>query len=141
MGNVGRPRALDKKKLDTILKVIRMGGSRRCAAMQVGCALTTIANEAAANQRFMDGLKKAESDCELLHIARVSAGGLGWQSSAWMLERKFPKRWAAKKQPDVAVITNGGNVPTVTQVAEALDRWRKQEAAAHKITPITSAAK
>jgi hypothetical protein len=42
---------------------------------------------------LLDTIKKADAACERRNVLGVQAGELGWQSKAWILERKYPTRW------------------------------------------------
>ena len=48
---------------------------------------------------FMEALKKAESIAESRAIETILADD-SWQSKAWFLERRFPKRWRRKDRVD-----------------------------------------
>lgn len=95
----GRPRILDDAIRARIIEILEIGGSRNLAARIVGCATTTIQNEAKRNRPFLDALRKAEGDCELHHIKRIRDGEKTWCSSAWFLERKWPGRYSKREAP------------------------------------------
>jgi hypothetical protein len=42
---------------------------------------------------LLDTIKKADAACERRNVLGVQAGELGWQSRAWILERKYRTRW------------------------------------------------
>ncbi len=50
---------------------------------------------------FVDAIKKAEAESELLLLQRIEkAAERGqWQAAAWMLERRFPKLWGRNAAP------------------------------------------
>lgn len=42
---------------------------------------------------FFVAMKVAEAQSEISALDRVREGKLGWQGSAWFLERRYPNRW------------------------------------------------
>ena len=44
---------------------------------------------------FLDSLKKAQSECQM-YCLDLLMKDKSWQSKAWLLERRFPDRWAKK---------------------------------------------
>jgi hypothetical protein len=47
---------------------------------------------------FFAAVKKASGLAELSALQRISLGTMNWQSAAWYLERRFPKRWGRKAE-------------------------------------------
>lgn len=45
---------------------------------------------------FFAAIKKAVAAAECNALESLRSGMPGWQSQAWFLERRFPKRWGAK---------------------------------------------
>ncbi len=43
--------------------------------------------------QLLHTIKKADAACERRNVLGVQAGELGWQSRAWILERKYRTRW------------------------------------------------
>ena len=43
--------------------------------------------------QLLHTIKKADAECERRNVLGVQAGELGWQSRAWILERKYRSRW------------------------------------------------
>lgn len=94
---MGRNTKANPKTQAKILQAIMDGGSRRLAAALVGIGNTSIQRWADKDAQFRDALRRAEAECEMHHIKRISGGVPQWQSSAWFLERKWYKRWSLKK--------------------------------------------
>ena len=44
---------------------------------------------------YLDALKKAQSECQMYCLDFIMKDK-SWQSKAWLLERRFPDRWAKK---------------------------------------------
>jgi hypothetical protein len=94
---LGRPRALDAKKMHELLDLIGHGSSVEEAAQVVGVSLRTVQREAKDNEFFDHDLRlalqSADVDCEKI-LPR--AAHTHWRAAAWMLERSdrdhFSKR-------------------------------------------------
>ena len=97
----GDPRiALDAGKQMEVLFYLRLGASRRMAARQVGCCHRTIARAAARDPDFARELARAEADADekCLHlISRATDQEKYWRAAAWVLERRNPEEFAARK--------------------------------------------
>lgn len=87
----------------TILDAISSGLSRGKAAILADTTLDSVRRLAVRDRKFRESLKKAEVEFERKHLDRIARGDKGWQSSAWLLERKFWNRWG--KHEAVAVTT------------------------------------
>ena len=57
----------------------------------------SIANEEDKKKylEFLESLKKAQSECQMYCLDFIMKDK-SWQSKAWVLERRFPDRWAKK---------------------------------------------
>ena len=101
--NLGRPPVLDETKRRTIIALLANGSSRRMAAGYVGCAPSTITRTAARDPEFAAQLARAEGNAEteaLSLIRKAAHKECYWRAAAWLLERKNPADFAARK-PDV----------------------------------------
>lgn len=89
--------ALDESKRREICAILAVGCSRRTAAKYVGCAVDTIRRTALRDPEFEECLRKAESQHEIIHLRNIQeAGGRYWRASAWVLERLYAARYAAR---------------------------------------------
>ena len=91
--------ALDAVKRATVVALVRLGGSRRMAAAEVGCAHRTIARTAARDPQFAAELAAAESKSDhkaLALIDRATDQEKYWRAAAWMLERRNPEEFARR---------------------------------------------
>jgi hypothetical protein len=52
-------------------------------------------------------IEKAESTGESELLSQVEKAKPGWQSKAWMLERRWPHRWAARVRTVIAEEVEG----------------------------------
>lgn len=105
---VGRPRSIDDPNIRArIIAAVRRGQSRTIAAQLAGIARATLMNALARGRcgesgfvDFLDAIKTAEAQFERNALQRIHrASRLGtWQAAAWLLERRHPQRWGAKKE-------------------------------------------
>ncbi len=115
----GRPLKLNKQIQDEIVKYIEAGNYVETASALAGIHKDTFyrwIKEGARSskyckfKRFSDAIKKAESKAEASGVVRVRyAGKQQWQAEAWFLERRFPRRWALKKQREIPIDKNEDN--------------------------------
>lgn len=106
MAPKGRPPVLDEMKRREILAILAVGCSRRTAAWYVGCAVSTIQNTADRDPPFADALRHAESQHEITYLKNIQHAAKMpqyWRAAAWVLERVFPQRYAARG-PDVLTL-------------------------------------
>lgn len=98
---MGRPTKLTLDLQAKLCKDLESGISRPAASARAGIPERTFyrwlkrGKHAASGLywQFCQEIKKAEANLEKFHIDRLALGLPGWQSSAWLLERKWPERW------------------------------------------------
>lgn len=94
---MGRPRTalLDERVVTTLLRAVASGLSPHRAAIVAGIPPTTMRSRMAADPEFSSSVKKAEATAEASFLARLVAHSeRNWIPCAWLLERRFPERWA-----------------------------------------------
>ncbi len=110
---LGRPSKLTPERVERICGALRRGHSRSTAAVLAGIGKSTffawmaVADGPDAPQDFVDfreaiKMAEAEGERELVDIIR-SAAASTWTAAAWLLERKFPDRWAKRIKANVAI--------------------------------------
>lgn len=100
---MARPTSLTPAVRDAIVAALSDGLYRETAARCAGICERTFyawlsrgeAGEAPFDE-FLQAVKKTEAEAERDIVVTVRAGGEGWQSKAWIAERRWPKRWAAR---------------------------------------------
>lgn len=104
MGKVGRPRSvMTEEAKQKILKAVRLGVWPDRAAQMHGIAAGTMRKERKRDAEFATAMKEAEATAETATLSKILRHtDKQWTAAAWMLERRWPKRWA-KRDPDVAV--------------------------------------
>ena len=109
---MARPTSLTPAVQETILDAIRSGNYKRTAAQKAGICEKTLYNWEERGEKgeepfagFLQAVKKAESEGEATLLGEIRSAQAGipgvqgadvWQAKAWILERRFPKRWAAR---------------------------------------------
>lgn len=91
-------RAKDRELVSAVvLNYVRNGLPIAQACLAAGVAHSTFRSWKQSNQSLSIALKKAESEFELKHIQNITVhASESWQASAWILERKFPERYAKR---------------------------------------------
>ena len=116
----GRRPVLDEDKRREVCAILSMGGSRRLAARYVGCAHTTIRNTAERDPEFLAQLHQAEGQHELLYLRSIQSAAKKeqyWRAAAWVLERRYPERYA-KRRP--GTVTAAQIIELLGQFAEVI---------------------
>ncbi len=107
---VGRPCKLTSAVRSAIAAATAKGASRSAAAASSKVGESTLYEWLAAGEsdarsgrrtkfsEFSEAIKKADGEVELgaLEAIRAAAADGHWQAAAWLLERKFPGRWAKR---------------------------------------------
>jgi transposase len=98
---VGRPAdVMTPEKIEAILRAVRLGLHPDRAA-QANCVTpSTLRNHRKRHPGFATALKQAESEAESGFLSSIIRHtDKQWTACAWMLERRWPERWA-KREPD-----------------------------------------
>lgn len=104
----GRPSEMTPVVVEKMLEGISLGLSIVDVADLAGKARQTVYNwinaaekavadgTATDEQReFLDSVKSAQQEGQLRRLKRIQTGDPGWQGSAWIQERRYPRQWAA----------------------------------------------
>lgn len=100
---MGRPRTVmtDEAKAK-IVKAVRLGLWPDRAAEMHGIKPGTMRKERKLDQEFSTALKEAEAQAEAsVHGKMLRHMDKQWTACAWMLERRWPQRWAKREIVDV----------------------------------------
>jgi hypothetical protein len=100
---MSRPTSLTPDTQVAILGALADGMYRETAARCAGICERTFYNWLERGESgeapyavFLQAVKKTEAEAERDIVRTVRAGAEGWQSKAWIAERRWPKRWAAR---------------------------------------------
>ena len=110
---VGRPTLLNADMAERVLQVLRAGGYDVTAAAAGGVGTTQFYEwlrrgdpagndpKDAPHRAFRAQVEKARADAEVRSVALIAnAAKTQWQAAAWLLERRYPDRWARPSQRD-----------------------------------------
>lgn len=104
-----RPSKLTPDVQRIIVGAVREGMYLEPSAALAGVTRQTIYNWAKRGEggeepyaAFFVALKKAEAEAELDLYREVRQKQDGWQSVSWVMERRWPYRWAARVRTQVA---------------------------------------
>jgi len=87
-------------QIDAILRAVRLGLHPDRAAQASGVTPSTLRAHRKRHPEFATAIKEAESTAEQGFLARIlKHTEKQWTAAAWMLERRWPERWA-KREPD-----------------------------------------
>lgn len=108
---VGQKGKLDDQVTKVILQVLRAGGYDETAATRAGVTKKSFYEwlrkgdpagtdpNLARYRAFRAEVEKARAESESRSVALVAqAATTNWQAAAWLLERRWPERWARPSQ-------------------------------------------
>ncbi len=99
------PALLTDDERRAVISVLMAGGDLRTAADYVSRTQAVIRATADADAEFRERLDRAEPHFELAQLGNITKAAMReqyWRAAAWMLERKFPSRYA-KADPQALV--------------------------------------
>ena len=98
---MGRPRSeMTDERIEAILRTVRLGLHPDRAAMAHGVSPATLRQHKRRNPEFVTALKEAEASAEQGFLGRIlKHTDKQWTAAAWMLERRWPERWAKREAP------------------------------------------
>lgn len=96
----GRPTKFTPEAKARIIEGLELGLSRNRACDWANITPSRLSEyiKKPKNAKFRNDIKRAEVACEVDALKRINAGKPGWQSAAWLLERKWPDVWAMKNR-------------------------------------------
>lgn len=105
---MGRPTKLDDLVAKRICNALAGGNAQATAARAAGVGVSTLKEWLSRGRKgeepyadFLDQVKRAEAAGEVELVATIRAGATKtWQCAAWLLERRFPRRWARRDPPE-----------------------------------------
>jgi transposase len=133
----GAPSKLTPEVQDGVCRMIRAGQRLEVAAAVAGVSDRSVRSwmakgelAGATNARyraFRLAARQAEVDAEAILVTRVSkaAAAGSWRAAAWLLERRFPERWAAGRWRD----DDASSLPAASAAAQIRDELAQKRAA------------
>ena len=121
---VGRPSKKDAVR-EELLANLREAMSIKAACALSGVGKSTFYEWLSDDEVFADEVEAAKRFSEAVMISRIKALGEekgDWRSYAWLLERRFPEEWSAKKEIELNQTVNDGGAALVVQMIEQTDQ-------------------
>ena len=98
--------ALTPELQEKLCEAIRAGNTYEVACKYAGISVMTAwrwrkkgeASKSGKYVEFVKAIKKAEAEFEAETLGTIKKASFEtWQAAAWMLERRFPQRWAKRE--------------------------------------------
>lgn len=111
--------------IEAILRTIRLGLHPDRAAAAHGITSSTMRHHRRRHPEFATAIKEAEASAERGFLSRLlQHTEKQWTACAWMLERRWPERWA--KREHVEVSTKGEAKQLLDDLRQIKERGGKQ---------------
>ena len=94
------PYKLAPKERQEILTLLSAGYSQTTAAKYIHRAPATLQHDILAHPQFAAQIAKAKEGSEVFYLSCIRRAALKeqyWRAAAWVLERRLPERYGAKK--------------------------------------------
>lgn len=120
--NAGRKTKKTVAEVERLLDNLRQGMSQSAAISQSGIGKTTFYNWLKDDEQFKADVESAEDFAEAVQIAQIKALGeakMDWRAYAWLLERRFPDRWSAKRETEVTINQSNGHQEVLNMIRQA----------------------
>lgn len=128
-GEGWRVTELEESDYERVEKMARAGATKAAIAAKLGVvhsALTGwIAKGDSGDAHWAELARRihaAEADFEqgLLDVVKLAGASGDWRAAAWILERRFPTRWALERMPQETT------VPAVPAATTTRDPWLQE---------------
>jgi transposase len=124
---MARPRTeMTDDKIEAILRTVRLGLHPDRAAMAHGVSPGTVRSHKKRHPEFATAIKEAEAAAEQGFLGRIlKHTEKQWTAAAWMLERRWPERWAKR---EVVIDTTKEDATRLRADLDAIDRLEGRRA-------------
>lgn len=105
--------------------------TREISCSQAGISSRTLYNWCEADAELADEVEAAIDVSKAVLINEIKALGQArqdWRAAAWMLERRWPQEFGAKRDVDVTINKSDGSDVVVSMVAQAQEMLAEQAA-------------
>jgi transposase len=120
---VGRPKKSDKVRQE-VLSNLREAMSIKSAYTLAGISERTYYRWIKEDEEWAEEVEMAKRFSEAVMVSRLKALGeekADWRAYAWLLERRFPEEWTAKREIELNQTVNDGGAALVVQMIEQTD--------------------
>jgi len=91
---------MTEENIERILTAVRLGMYPDRAAEMHGISKSTMRMHKKAHPEFLTAIKEAEAHAESTFLGKIYRHmDDQWTACAWMLERRWPERWAKREAP------------------------------------------
>jgi len=121
---MGRPSKKEAVR-EQLLANLREAMSVKAACALSGVGKSTFYEWVNDDKEFADEVEAAKRFSEAVMISRLKALGeekADWRAYAWLLERRFPEEWTAKREIELNQTVNDGGAALVVQMIEQTDQ-------------------
>lgn len=121
---IGRPSKKGAVR-EELLANLREAMSIRAACALSGVGKSTFYDWINQDDGFADDVEAAKRFSEAVMVSRIKALGEekgDWRAYAWLLERRFPEEWSAKKEIELNQTVNDGGAALVIEMIEQTDQ-------------------
>jgi transposase len=121
--NAGRKSKKTPERVERLLANLREGMSQASAISQAGICKATFYAWIKQDEDFKREVETAEDFAEAVQIAQIKALGeakMDWRAYAWLLERRFPDRWSAKRETEVTINQSNGQAEVLSMIQQAM---------------------
>lgn len=109
-----------KARIDLILENLRKGITKKAACSQAGIDRKTLYKWCETDKELAAEVEAAiDVSQSVLVNAVITAAFTDWRAAAWMLERRFPESFAAKRDVAVNINKSDGTDVVVGMIAQA----------------------
>lgn len=130
---MGRPSKLTPEMTKKIVAKMRDGLAGEVAAQAHGVGKSTFwqwlrfgRRGDAAYVEFAKAITRARAAGEYKLVQAIVAGAAeDWRAAAFILERRYPKRWNKPKEAPVSIVVPEAKKPDETLLSEAVDLFKK----------------
>lgn len=108
--------------IETILMNLRQGMTKDIACSQAGIVRQTLHKWCEDDAELAAEVDAAIDVSQAVLINEVRTLGetrQDWRAAAWLLERRWPQQWGAKRDMDVTINKSDGSDVVVSMVAQA----------------------
>ena len=106
---------------ERILENLRAGLTKEVSATQAGISPRSFYYWVEHDEQFAEEVQAAIDFSEAVLLAELKAQGQArqdWRASAWLLERRFPERWGAKRELEVNMKNDSNGIAEVMAMIE-----------------------
>lgn len=128
-----------RARIELILENLRKGITKKAACSQAGIDRNTLYRWCETDKELAAEVEAAiDVSQSVLVNAVITASFTDWRAAAWMLERRFPESFAAKRDVEVNINKSDGTDVVVGMIAQAQALLINKEGSIGELPPSSS---